>query len=60
MGELKGKVQGRVTFPKDKLLQSKKYANRKDILNSVLDDGEEYTFEEADKKMNEYMKGKVN
>lgn len=46
-------------FPKTKLVESKKYANRKDILNVLLEDDKEYTFAEVDKRVNEYMKGKV-
>ena len=55
----KKETQGTVTFPKDKLLQSLKYANRKDVLNVVLEDGKEYSFEEVDKRINAFMKGKV-
>lgn len=46
-------------FTKDKLAKSKKYSNRIDILNAVLEDKKEYSFEEADKQINDYMKGKV-
>lgn len=53
------KKQGKVTFPKDKLLLSMKYSNRKDLLNVLLKDDEEYSFEEVDKKIDEFMKGKV-
>ncbi len=55
----KKETQGTVTFPKDKLLQSLKYANRKDILNVLLEDGKDYSFEEVDDKINTFMKGKV-
>lgn len=54
----KKETQGTVTFPKDKLLQSLKYANRKDVLNVVLEDGKEYSFEEVDKRINAFMKRK--
>ncbi len=55
----KKETKGIVTFPKDKLLQSLKYANRKDILNVLLEDGKDYSFEEVDDKINTFMKGKV-
>lgn len=51
-------TKGIITFPKDKLLQSLKYANRKDVLNVVLEDGKEYSFEEVDKRINAFMKRK--
>ena len=54
----KKETQVIVTFPKDKLLQSLKYANRKDVLNVVLEDGKEYSFEEVDKRINAFMKRK--
>ena len=52
-------TKGIITFPKDKLLQSLKYANRKDILNVLLEDGKDYSFKEVDEKINTFMKGKV-
>lgn len=47
-------------FTKEKLLTSQKYSNRKDAVNAVLDNDKEYSFEEVDTKINEFMKGKVN
>ncbi|MFL2104132.1 hypothetical protein [Mycobacteroides abscessus] len=46
-------------FSKEKLVKSEKYANRKDILNVILENEKEYSFEEVDNKMNKFMKGKV-
>lgn len=48
----------KVKFSKEQILQSKRYANRKDLLNAVLKD-DQYTFTEVDKLMNDYLKGKV-
>jgi hypothetical protein len=48
------------TFTKEQLLSAKKYFNRKDILGVLLDDGKEYTIEQVDTLVDEFMKGKVN
>lgn len=55
----KQETKGIITFPKDKLLQSLKYAHQKDLIEVLLEDGKEYSFEEVDKKINAFMKGKV-
>lgn len=46
-------------FTKDKLIGSKKFANRRDVLNAVLEDGREYTIAETDKLIEDFMKGEV-
>jgi predicted RNA methylase len=52
-------VEEVVKFPKEQLLTAKKYSNRKDVLGVVLEDGKEYSFEEADSLIADFMKGKV-
>lgn len=47
------------TFSKEQLLSANKYRNRKDILGVLLEDGKEYSFDQADILMDEFMKGKV-
>lgn len=49
-----------VTFPKEQILSAKRFSNRKDILGELLEDGKEYSFDQVDSLMDEYMKGKVN
>jgi len=49
-----------VTFPKEQILSAKRFSNRKDILGELLEDGVEYSFDQVDSLMDEYMKGKVN
>lgn len=49
-----------VTFSKEQILSAKKYSNRKDILGVLLEDGKEYSFDQADTLMDDFMKGKVN
>lgn len=49
-----------VKFPKEKLLTAARFANRKDALGVVIRDGEEITIEEAQARLETFMKGKVN
>lgn len=46
-------------FSKEQLMNSTKYSNRKDILKIMLEVEKEYTFEQVDAKISEFMKGKV-
>ncbi|MBQ3551239.1 MAG: hypothetical protein IJA81_10180 [Akkermansia sp.] len=46
-------------YNKAQLLASKKYANRQDILNALLDDGKTYTTAQVDALIEKYMKGQV-
>lgn len=48
-----------ITFTKEKLLKFKRYRNRIDLLNALLDDTRAYTFEEVDALIDNFMKGKV-
>lgn len=48
-----------VTFSKEKILSAKRYRNRKDILGALLEDGKEYSFDQVDALMDDFMKGKV-
>ena len=47
-------------FTKSQLVSSEKYKDRKDALNVLLDDAKSYSFEETDKILDNFMKGKVN
>ena len=46
-----------IIFTKAQLLQSKRYAHRVDLLGALLED-REYTLEEVDALLNQFMKGK--
>lgn len=46
-------------YDKEQFLTAKKYANRKDVLNALLGEGESYTIEEVDALLNKFEKGKV-
>lgn len=49
-----------VKFPKGKLMKAAIFSNRKDALGVVVHDGEEITIEEAQTRLDKFMKGKVN
>lgn len=46
-------------FTKDQLLDSKRYADRRDALSVLLEDEKTYTQAEADTLLDGFMKGKV-
>lgn len=48
-----------VTFSKEKLLKTKKYANRRDLLGVLLEDGKVYTFAGVDEIVEEFLKVEV-
>lgn len=51
--------QTEAKFSKEQLIASDKYANRRDLVSALLDDNETYTIATVDKKIEEFMKGKV-
>lgn len=46
-------------FSKQQLVESRKYANRRDLLKALLTDGKTYTIAEVDAAIEKFMKGKV-
>ena len=46
-------------FTLDQLLAAEKFSHRKDLLRAVLSGSETYSISEAEKKIEEFMKGKV-
>jgi len=49
-----------IKFSKSQLVESKRFSGLKDLLNTILEDGKEYTLDEVVSKVDKYMKGKVN
>jgi hypothetical protein len=47
-------------FSKEQILASEKYANRRDLVDALLDESKKYTMEAVQKLIDGYMKGKVN
>ena len=60
MAEKKTETIEAATFTKAQILDSKKYANRRDALSVILNDKENYTLENVDALLDNFMKGKVN
>ena len=46
-------------FTREQLAASKRYANRRDLINTLLEPGKLYTFEQVDGLIDKFMKGKV-
>lgn len=59
MAKTENKAEQAAAFTKAQLTASKKYANRRDIISALLDDGKTYTLDEVDALIDKYMKGKV-
>lgn len=57
--ETKTEVKRETLFSKEQILASKKYANRRDVLGVVLADGKQYTSEQVESLLENFMKGKV-
>lgn len=49
-----------VKFSKEQLVKSKRFSGLKDLLNTILEDGKEYTLDDVVSRVEKYMKGKVN
>lgn len=47
-------------IPQRKVLTFRRYANRRDLLSILLEDGKEYTHDQIDGLIKDFMKGKVN
>ncbi len=46
-------------FSKESILNSKKYLNQKDLINTLLKDDKKYTLDEVDKIIEKFEKGEV-
>ncbi|WP_336019586.1 hypothetical protein [Fusobacterium polymorphum] len=55
----KTKKDDEVLYSKEQIIASKKYSNRKDILNVLLKDDEEYSFSRIDEIIEEFMNKEV-
>lgn len=47
-------------FTKQQLTKSKRFENRRDVLNALLDDSKSYTINQAQAVIDKFMKGQVN
>ena len=46
-------------YTKEQLRASKRYASKKDVIGVILDDDKMYSFDEVDRLIMKFMKGKV-
>ena len=53
----KKKEESEVKFTKDQLIKAKKFSDVKDAINAILEDGKEYTIEEAVQLLHSFMEG---
>lgn len=54
-----GSVNIEPKFSKEQILSSVSYAEKKDLVNALLENGKEYTKSEVDEIITKFMKGKV-
>ena len=47
------------TFTKDRLVKSKRYREKVDLINALLEEGKEYTLDEVDARIEEFMNMEV-
>ena len=52
-------VSNAPVFPKERILTFQRYANRRDLLSILLKDGQEYTHDQVQNLIDNFMKGKV-
>lgn len=48
-----------ISFTKEQLIASDKFANQKDLVSALLEDGKTYTISETEKIINDHKKRKV-
>lgn len=48
------------SFPKEDIISSVRFSNRKDLLGAILENGRKYSFSEVDKKLEHYYTRRVN
>jgi hypothetical protein len=57
---MKEELSEKNKFTKEQVVQSKRYVDRIDLLNVLLQTDKSYSLEEVDDLMNNFMKGKVD
>lgn len=48
-----------IAYSKEQIIKSKKYLGNLDLLNSILEDGKSYSFNDVDTLIDKFKKGKV-
>jgi len=49
-----------IGFTKESLVKSNRFKDKQDLVNAILDDGVEYTVNQVEDMIQNYLKGKVN
>lgn len=47
------------TYSKEQLMKAKRYTERRDLANALLEENRQYTIEEVDTAIEKFMKGTV-
>lgn len=47
------------TFSKEQIISCKRYSDRKDLVNVLVEGSKLYSFDEVDNLINKFLKGKV-
>lgn len=58
-GTVANSEQTEPVFSKEQILASDRYANRKDLVDALLDTDKSYTLKTVDNLIDKYMKGQV-
>ena len=53
------KTAAAVKYTKEQLLKAKRYSQRKDLINALLEDNRQYAIDEVDAAIENFLKGKV-
>lgn len=48
-----------VRYGKEQILNSSRYRGQRDLVNALLEKGKQYSLEEVDGQLEEYLKGRV-
>jgi len=58
-GTVANSEQTEPVFSKEQILASDRYANRRDLVDALLDEDKSYTMKTVDNLVEKYMKGQV-
>lgn len=47
------------SYSKEQLVKAERFKDRKDLLNAILSDDKQYTIEDVEQLMDDFLKGKV-
>ena len=53
------KAAPEAVYTREQVMSSQRYANRRDLVSVLLEDGKQYTLAEVDEKIEAFKKGKV-